>query len=66
MMFEDDTISIIPERNILDEIALHQSCTVKWTGGKRYQAEVLFVGRYVRMLTTKAQSLVLSLLTWCH
>ena len=43
MMFEDDTISIIPKRNILDEVAVHQSCTVKWTGGKRYQAEILFV-----------------------
>ena len=46
-MFEDETISIIPKRNILDEVAVHQFCTVKWTGGKRYQAEVLFIGMSV-------------------
>ena len=46
VMFEDDTISIIPKRNILDEVVVHQTCTVKWTGRKQYQAEVLFVGMY--------------------
>jgi len=47
VMFEDESISIVPRRKILDfDMTIHERCTVKWTNGKKYAAELLFLGKF--------------------
>ena len=48
VMFEkDESLSIIPRNKIVSlEVDVHQPCTVKWTDGKKYNAEVLFLGKH--------------------
>ena len=52
MLFEDDNISIIPKQNVLgeEEIAVRQVRTIKWTGGRKYHAEILFIGMFTNLI----------------
>ena len=48
VMFENEDISVIPRKKIVeldDSLLIHQPCTVKWTNGKKYTAELLFLGK---------------------
>ena len=43
---KDEGLSVVPRRKIVEiDLTLYQSCTVKWTDGRKYTAELLFLGK---------------------
>jgi len=50
VLFPDEKISIVPISNVLDEVVtVHEMCTIRWLGGKKYQVEVLFRGENIKL-----------------
>lgn len=47
VMFQrDEKLSVVPRSKIVEfELKVHQSCSVRWTDGRKYAAELLFLGK---------------------